>query len=167
MYYKIVLILVVIFSLQATSFAQVEQKNDTQMMIGKIKLKDFKVAPFKTWFDEEYNSYKPDYKTLSEITKIDKKIKVLVFFGSWCGDSRREVPRFLKIAEHLKIKKKKISYMGLDRKKTAPVYKENIWDIQYVPTFIFLKEGKEIGRIIETPNESLEKDLKKILNGGL
>jgi hypothetical protein len=34
-----------------------------------------------------------------------------------------------------------------------------------VPTFIFMKDGQELGRIVEYPLESLEKDMAKILSG--
>jgi len=36
-------------------------------------------------------------------------------------------------------------------------------DIKRVPTFIIYENGEEIGRIIETPKKSLEKDLEKIV----
>ena len=35
--------------------------------------------------------------------------------------------------------------------------------IELVPTFIFYREGKEIGRIEESPRETLEKDFNKIV----
>ena len=35
--------------------------------------------------------------------------------------------------------------------------------IELVPTIIFYKDGSEIGRIVETPVESMEKDLLKII----
>ena len=37
------------------------------------------------------------------------------------------------------------------------------YEIEYVPTFIFYREDKEIGRIIETPILSLEEDMLAIL----
>jgi len=89
---------------------------------------------------------------------------MLIYFGSWCSDSRREIPRFFKIIDYLNIDYDKIIITGLDRNKTAPNYQENKWNIQFVPTFIFLnKNKKEIGRIIETPIESLEQDFLDIL----
>ena len=35
--------------------------------------------------------------------------------------------------------------------------------IELVPTIIFYKDGSELGRIIESPQETLEKDMVKIL----
>ena len=37
-------------------------------------------------------------------------------------------------------------------------------DIELVPTFIFYRNGEELGRIVETPEDTLEKDLAEIVN---
>jgi hypothetical protein len=37
-------------------------------------------------------------------------------------------------------------------------------DINFVPTFIFYKAGEEIGRIIEMPYETLEKDMLEFVS---
>ncbi len=39
------------------------------------------------------------------------------------------------------------------------------FDVERVPEFIFYRDGKEIGRIVESPKETLEKDMLKILKG--
>ncbi|NNK29609.1 MAG: thioredoxin, partial [Flavobacteriaceae bacterium] len=36
-------------------------------------------------------------------------------------------------------------------------------NIEYVPTIIFLKDGKEAGRIVELPMNSLEQDMEAII----
>jgi len=38
-------------------------------------------------------------------------------------------------------------------------------NITNIPTFIFYKNGKEMHRIVESPMESLEKDMLKIITG--
>jgi hypothetical protein len=53
--------------------------------------------------------------------------------------------------------------IAVDSKKQASGLDITAYDIERVPTFIIYKEGKEIGRIIETPVQSLEADLQKIL----
>ena len=40
-------------------------------------------------------------------------------------------------------------------------------DINFVPTFIFYKAGEEIGRIIEMPYETLEKDMLELVSANL
>jgi thiol-disulfide isomerase/thioredoxin len=134
----------------------------TSLMIGNLDKSDFQKAPYNSWYKEEYENYSLDSNALKQI-KLGSQT-LLVYFGSWCSDSRREVPRFIKIMDYLNFDYNKINFVGLDREKKAPNYKKNIWDIQYVPTFIILENGIEIGRIIETPDDSLEKDLLKIFS---
>ncbi len=90
-------------------------------------------------------------------------VETIVFLGTWCSDSRREVPRFLKTADALNIPESRVKLFALDRTKTSPDGTSGKYDIQRVPTFIFLKGGKEIGRIVESPKASLEEDMFSIL----
>lgn len=143
------------------SQTSVEIKSD---MIGDVKIEDFKKEPYKKWFLEEYNNYQINSNILKNLNKKQKKFKVKIYFGSWCSDSRREVPRFIRIMEAANVKAKKLQFHGLDRTKKSPDYQDNKYNIQYVPTFIFYRKGKEIGRIIETPSVTFEKDILNILS---
>ena len=116
------------------------------------------------WFQKEYDGYRFNedaVKKLTELVKEDLTIKIVM--GSWCPDSRREVPRFIKILDYLKFPAEKIVYIGTDISKIAPVGGYNQLDIQRVPTFIFYKKNVEAGRIIEVPLTSLEQDMVNIL----
>ncbi len=84
--------------------------------------------------------------------------------GTWCSDSRREVPRFYKILDELNYPEEKVELINVDRNKVGIENSVDSLNIELVPTFIIYSKGEEIGRIIETPKESLEKDLAKILN---
>ena len=65
--------------------------------------------------------------------------------------------------EDLNYPKEKLTLIGVSREKKGLSNEAEGLDIEFVPTFIFYKDGKEIGRIVETPAESLEKDLLKIV----
>jgi len=133
------------------------------MLLGDLQKDDFLQSPYNLWFTENYHSYEIDKQALSDINLLQEDLTVIAFLGSWCGDTKRELPRFLKILEYLSFPEGNIRLIGLDRAKQAPVYLENIWNIEYVPTFIILKNGIEIGRIIEQPLITLEEDLKQIV----
>ncbi len=146
-----------LFSQETTSVSQ------DKMMLGEINKAAFLQDPYADWYEDEYQNYTLDVKTLYGIKDKIKSTKIKVFFGSWCSDSRREVPRFIKLLDYLGFDYKNVQFIALDRKKAAPDYQKNIYDIQYVPTFIFFRNGKEIGRIIESPQDTLEKDIAGIL----
>ena len=90
--------------------------------------------------------------------------------GTWCGDSKREVPKFYKVLEAANFSENKLRVVGLNngskQYKQGPNGEEKGLNIHRVPTFIvYNKKGKEVGRIVEHPVESLEADLLKICQG--
>jgi len=94
---------------------------------------------------------------------VNADVDFLVFLGTWCPDSRREVPHFLKIADECGIGSSRIRLYALDRSKKSNDGLTDQYHIELVPTFIFLKNGAEIGRITEKPHGSLEADMLAIL----
>ena len=53
----------------------------------------------------------------------------------------------------------------VSRSKQTPDHLEKDFDLKTVPTILFYKDGKEIGRYLEYPRETLEKDILKIVTG--
>jgi len=77
------------------------------MIVGLSQRSDYEHSEhFKQWFNEEYESYVIDEETLSLISAIEDEIKIECFMGTWCEDSRREVPRFYKILDQIKFNKR-------------------------------------------------------------
>ena len=149
---------------------EVIAEDGAQVLVGRLNRQAWQKAPYQEWFEEEYNAYEVDEMTLAEVKTATNSIEIKVFLGTWCSDSRRELPRFYKVLEALDFDESRLTVVGLDnhpdRYKQSPQQEEVGWDIEYVPTFIFLQNGKEIGRIIESPNVSLEVDLVGILTSG-
>jgi hypothetical protein len=91
--------------------------------------------------------------------------QVLVFFGAWCSDSRREVPPFLKIMDRAGVQAGAVRLYALDRTKTSDDGLTAQYHIESVPTFILLRGSQELGRIVEKPSTTLEGDLLAIVSG--
>jgi len=160
------LILVVSCGGQQINQTEFDEKAGDNILIGQVNLEGFKKAPFNEWYDAECADYQADDSTLATIEKDDfiDNVKITLVLGTWCSDSRREVPRFYKILESLEYDLDNMKVICVNTAKTAEGIDVDQLDIQKVPTFIFYKEGVELGRIIETPQTSLEKDMAKILN---
>jgi len=116
-------------------------------------------------FRSGYDSSHVDPAFMSMIHDANPGVGILVFLGTWCPDSKREVPRFLKIADSSGISPDSIRFYGLDRTKKSTDGMTDRYDITRVPTFIFLKGGEEIGRITEAPTATLEGDILTIFAG--
>jgi len=167
---KIILIILIIF----TSCKDSNNKNDLESdkeieyedLIGDFKRKDLNENPYKSWYIEKYDSYELDCETAKKIKKlINRKISIKVIMGTWCSDSRDNVPSFFKLMDYLKFSERRIELIGLDIDKKNPNKDELKFDIINIPTFIFYNDGEEINRIVELTIESIEKDILKILDG--
>ncbi len=126
-------------------------------------------APFSEWYQSNYDAYEPKPEVLKLCKGKLKDIEIKAFMGTWCGDSRLAVPQFYKTLDLLKFDESKLTLVNLDRSspnyKQSPTHEERGMNIHRVPTFIFYKDGKELGRIVESPVTDLETDMAQLLNG--
>ncbi len=134
-------------------------------LLGQVTLDRLKEDPFQEWFQQSYDEYAVDTRTIMSISLPDS---ITVFMGTWCGDSRREVPRFVKMLEQTQFDLDRLKIIslntGFQNYKQAPEREERGANIHRVPTFILHDVNqKEIGRIVERPVISLEQDLKDLM----
>lgn len=137
-----------------------------QVLIDKIDSKDLQHPIFAEYYKFYFESYNPDMSIVEKIKPLLDDISITIVMGSWCGDSQEQIPNFYKIISLLNFDENKIQLIAVDRKKHAREYDALVQslNIELIPTFIFYKNGKELGRIIESPQETLETDILKILN---
>lgn len=159
----IVLFFSIITLAQTTNQCVIDQKSGKPMLVGLCDRASLQDTSFAWWFNSEYDNYELDGETLSKI-KIDSEFQsITIVMGTWCSDSRREVPRFYKILDSLNFPSAKVKLIMVDRKKEAAGLAISYLNIELVPTMIFYNDGLEVGRIIETPKESLEKEIAAML----
>jgi len=140
-----------------------------EILYGKIKKQDLQKSPFSEWFDPGYNNYQPDALLSSKIKKlISNEFTLQVFLGTWCGDSRREIPRLLRLLDDIGFSQSHLEIIALGSGdsllKQSPRHEEAGKGIFRVPTIIVYKNNIEINRINEFPAMSLEVDLYAILS---
>ena len=109
-------------------------------------------------FSEEYDEYTPSEEELTTIKALQGK-QVLVFLGTWCHDSKREVPRFLKLLDTAKVQLGSLKLVAVGYDKLDPAGLAKQYDLMYTPTIIVLDGEKELTRMIEKPKQSLALDL--------
>ena len=139
-----------------------EEQQD--MIVGKFTKEDLLQEPYVNWFKPAYEAYEPSAEALETIKKNISEYEIIGFMGTWCGDSRREVPKMLKLLDEAGYDMSKLTMVGVNRSKSTPENLEEGYNISRVPTFIFLKNGKEVNRFVEYPKETLEEDVAKIVS---
>jgi thiol-disulfide isomerase/thioredoxin len=136
--------------------------HQNEFPLGRITRADL-TTEFLTSYEQ--SAIEPPF--IDMLQKVQDGAEVFVFLGTWCSDSKRDVPRFLRIADEIGMNEGRYTLYSLDRKKESPEGLEKNYQIERVPTFIFLRNGKEIGRIVELPKTTLEGDMLSILAGSM
>ncbi len=144
-----------------------KDKRGNEMLIGQCSRSALIEPPFADWFSPNYDSYLVDSFTCTFIRPLLANKSITIFMGTWCGDSRREVPRVLKMLDCCGFPENRLKLVMVSNLDTAykksPQHEEAGRNIVRVPTIIVEDNGLEIGRIIEFPRISLEKDMLAIL----
>lgn len=144
--------------------AQDENYDDLPVLVGKQEINTIKEPPYRKWFMENYQ-YSPNQRALGPLKTALNDIEMTIFMGTWCEDSRKQVPALLNILVAIQYDQSKITLIAMDENKETPEGLEEGYNIEYVPTIILSRNGKELGRIVEYPIETLEADLLAIASG--
>jgi len=101
------------------------------------------------WYKTNQAGYLPDTAVLSAFVKEKKNLQFVLFGGTWCDDSQFILPRFFKIQELSEVSEEQISFFGVDRDKKTIGNIAQAFGVTNVPTIIVMKDGKELGRVVE------------------
>jgi thiol-disulfide isomerase/thioredoxin len=144
----------------------VNYSEQSTWLLGYFNPVQLKREPHSVWFYKGYDEYQPAQEAINSLNGINREgLTIKIVLGTWCPDSRREVPRFMKVIDTWKFPSDLVTFIGVDNEKNSPIGGYGELDIQRVPTFIIYKNNIETGRIIENPATSLEQDMVNILGG--
>ncbi len=152
---------------------QVYESDRGRQLLGEVIEADFPLL-LPDW-NEEVATYEPSSEDVNALAQVEDDIEIICVLGTWCHDSQREVPRFWKILQetgnpHLELT---MFAVGRSSDDSAREILDNIgfdvslretYNVELVPTFIFMSDGVELGRIIESPQTTLEQDAALILS---
>ena len=165
--------LIILFSLSMIGLSgqtfnqEVYTESGSHFLLGPIKESRLTEGNYGQWFNPGYANYTVDTTKVVPLSNSIGDYDIELYLGTWCGDSKREVPRILKILEAAGYPKEAIRIYAVDGRrefiKTTPGGEAVAQNIVRVPTLIFSKNGKEVNRIIEKPVVSLEEDIAAII----
>jgi thiol-disulfide isomerase/thioredoxin len=163
-----VLILLVTASTLAQPFNQeVNASSENPMLLGKINKEGLSGNSYASWYTKNFEDYKPDSQMIATLKQLLPEYTITAFMGTWCGDSKMEIPRFYKVIEAAEFPIERLTLVAVDRAREAykqsPGGEEEGLNIHRVPTFIFYKDGKEVNRIVEHPVSTFEDDMLQLL----
>jgi thiol-disulfide isomerase/thioredoxin len=116
------------------------------------------------WFKENMKYGNADAGAIQAFQTNTNNIHFVVFGGTWCGDTQNLLPVFYRLIDKSALANDKITLIGVDRAKTALNDFHKAFNITRVPTFIVMKDGKEIGRVVEYGKYgAIDKELGEIV----
>jgi len=163
-----ILIFLTSASILAQPFNQeVNASSDNPMLLGKINKEGISGNSYASWYIKNFNDYEPDAQKVKALKQLLPEYTITAFMGTWCGDSKKEIPRFYKAIEAAEFPIERLTLVAVDRARAAykqsPGGEEEGLNIHRVPTFIFYKDGKEVNRIVEHPVNTFEDDMLQLL----
>ncbi|KAF5747145.1 hypothetical protein HS088_TW06G01326 [Tripterygium wilfordii] len=88
--------------------------------------------------------------------KESKQLVVVDFTATWCGPCRIIAPIFSELAK----KFTNVIFLKVDVDELRTVAEE--WSVEAMPTFIFLKEGKLVHKIVGARKDELVQVVEKL-----
>jgi hypothetical protein len=122
-------------------------------------------AAFPAYADER-ERYVPEERWLQVLRSAVLRYELTVAMGTWCSDSREQLPRLQKVLAALGQQSpfEAPRLIAIDRSKTIDARDWPFGVVELVPTIAVSTGGREIGRIAEAPASGrIEEDLVRIL----
>jgi thiol-disulfide isomerase/thioredoxin len=170
---KKILLLIFTVPVSCTLFAQAQyeinkdEKHPEQFIVRGI-INKYLVendSAYGKWYRMSQNGYNPDTATLNAFERAKGKVQFVVFGGTWCEDTQFILPKFFKLTEKTGVPDNTITFFGVNRAKKSLSSISDAFNVTLVPTIIVMKDGKEMGRVVEYGKTGKwDKELAAILN---
>lgn len=125
--------------------------SNEKMLVGHIHKNDLAGDPvFGKWYYENYETYSiPDAGAVQVLRNHKDDIYLLIFGATWCEDTHFILPRLFKIQEASGFSEDRTALFALNRSKEMGNPIPQAFGISHTPTIVVMKDGREIGRVVE------------------
>ncbi len=120
-----------------------------KVLRGLISRADIENDTAFSWFKKNYNLGRPDASAVAAFKQHAGDFQMLIFGGTWCPDTQNLLPQFYRVADAAGFADSSITLIGVDNDKTTFDNLHKTFHLIDVPTFIVMKNGKEVGRVVE------------------
>ena len=114
------------------------------------------------WYTRNQKLYSGG-QDVSTFEKYKDSIQLVIFLGTWCEDSQVIIPKLFPFLDAAGFSDDRLTLIGVDRNKKSISHITDAFNVINVPTIIVMKEGRELGRVVEYGRYGMvEKELAEI-----
>lgn len=162
--FSTLLIALMVVSASAQDTEITVEPGGTKIIKGFFTQKDLATDSSFLWYAQNRNGYVPESNALRNLRAKKDSVNFIVFGGTWCSDTQNILPKFFALTDAAGVTQDRITMIGVDRSKKTIHHLTEAFNVNFVPTIIVMKEGKEVGRVVEYGRYGMfDKELGEIL----
>lgn len=124
--------------------------DNAKMLVGIIHKNDLSSDTAFSWYAESQRIYPhPDTSAVNAFRNNKDKIYFLIFGGTWCMDTHFILPKFYKIQEASGFPEDHVTVFAVNHHMQTMGNLAKAFNIRQTPTIMVMKDGKELGRLVE------------------
>ena len=164
---KILILIIAIIGIQLFGFTQgqyeiLKDQNGDRILKGIISRDILSKDTSYKWYTQNQKPYSGG-KDMIVFGKNKDSIQLVIFMGTWCEDSQVIIPKLFPFLDAAGFPNDQVTLIGVDRNKKSISHLTDAFNVLNVPTIIVMKEGKELGRVVEYGRYGMvEKELAEI-----
>jgi thiol-disulfide isomerase/thioredoxin len=121
---------------------------------------------YASWFAPNQKGYVPDQGALDALRKNRDSINIIAFGGTWCSDTYFILPKFFQLTDAAGFPQDRLTVVGVDHNKKTIQHLSEVFNVTHVPTIIVMKNGRELGRVVEYGEHGMfDRELGEIIAG--
>ena len=126
-----------------------DPNNGEKVLKGLLSRADIENDTAFKWFKDNMKYGQADAAAVAAFKQHAQDIQLVVFGGTWCEDTQNLLPVFYRLIDKSGFPDSSITLIGVDRPKTTLYDLHKAFNVTKAPTFIVMKDGKEVGRVEE------------------
>lgn len=144
-----------------------DAENGSKVLKGFIPVETLASDTAFGWYASGIKSFTPNAEALAALRAHKDSVYLLAFGGTWCDDTKQVLPKMLATFQAAGVPADHVTILGVDRQKQTIQHLSQAFHITNVPTFIVLRNGKEVGRIVEYGTTGLpEREIGQVVTDG-
>lgn len=148
----------------ANNTYEIVKDSETKVLRGIIHRSDLENDTAFAWFKRNMQYGTADAEAIEALKQNGKSVRMVVFCGTWCHDSQNLLPVFYRMVDKSGFPDSSILLVAVDRNKTTSNHLEKTYNVTNIPTFIVMKNDKEVGRVVEYgKEEQIDKEIGGIV----